>query len=202
MGILKQITIIILLLTSNAAAAKSSYLSELPGRSTKPAASFRADSVRHILSQLPLHHIEGVWQFTGNGTEIAIIRREPTLSAIASKPIVYEIILLQSPDRALRPGTVIGLVTPSAKSDTYQARIYTKSSSSTLFSPRNFLLKLDKEESRLVFDKKKNEYGLNLWRLIPYAWRYSIHRNNQGTSNEGCIRIFPAPELPIEPIYL
>lgn len=181
-------------------AAARHLVDNLPSIAALPSAGFSTSDLRKQLSTLPLHHIEGIWKLTTDGSEIAIIRQEASPSN--STDGVYSVILLKSPNRALRPGTVVGLIAPTAKSNTYEARFYTSSTGSKLYNSRKFHLKLDSEDARIEFDRKKSSFSVNLWRLLPYMWRYSVHKNEQRSDTHGCIRIFPKPELPFEPIYL
>lgn len=191
----------ILLMAASPACFAKKLIAALPSVSNG-VGTFSIDSLRNSLATMPLHHIEGLWRFTTDGAEIAIVRDQDSETASGQSARAYRILLIHSPNRALRPGTLMGLISPSAKRGAYEARIYTRNTGSKLHSPRNFLLTLDNEESRLVFDMKKSAFSVNLWRLLPYMWRYSVHRNTDSKHPVGCIRIFPEPELPVEPRYL
>lgn len=158
-----------------------------------------------MMRQLPLHHIEGIWQFPATGAEVAIIRQDTSAETGPSSAAVtiYQIILLDSPSRTLRPGTIMGLITPSAARGEYNARIYTQSLGSTLLIPKSFTLTLSDQDASLRFVRHKGAFSINLWRLLPYLWRYTIHPNNTSdTKDDGCVRIFPNPPIPREPVYL
>lgn len=192
--------ILLMALPTNEALAVKKYIDMLP-RMSETIPSFSANGLRKELESLPLHHIEGLWRFPSDGTEVAIMRM-PTDRGSLDEPEGYGIILLFSRNRALRPGTVIGRISPSAKEHVYEAKIYTFSKGSTLMMPKKFSLQLNSDDSRLVFDQKKSAISFNLWRMLPYAWRYSVKRNRNSGSTSGCIRIYPEPDLPHEPIYL
>lgn len=177
------------------------YIDELPRTSTV-IPSFSTSEFRASLAASPLHHIEGIWLFPSDGTEIAITRLESSGKNRFAELDGYTIILIHSQNRALRPGTVIGRACRTAKDRSYEAKIYTKVAGSSLMMPKKFRLQLDSDGSRIVFDRIKSAFSVNLWRFLPYPWRYSMKRNSQGASSEGCVRIFPEPELPLEPVYL
>jgi len=173
------------------------FVDQLPRISEAPA-NFSRDSLMSRMNEVALHHIEGVWLFTSDGTEIAIIRPAENIG----EPTHYNILLLNSANRALRPGTMIGAVSAAAGKGYYNARLYTRVTGSKFHSPKNFVLKLDEDDARLVFETKKSTFSLNLWRLLPYMWRYTVRRNQDRKSVEGCVRVYPRPSTPINPQYL
>lgn len=156
------------------------------------------DSIeRRIIDRGP-HRIEGIWQFQADGSSI-VIEREERLEGLS-----YRMVVLRSSNRLLRPGTLIGNLIPTGKSDVYDASIYsTDADGGKLRLPKNYLLTLGEGESRLIFKKQKSKYAVNLWRLIPYMWRGVIRVRPTGDeSQEGCVKIFPNPDKPVEPRYL
>lgn len=181
--------------------ASKKFIDTLP-RFSKCEPNFSITKIREYLSSLPLHHIEGIWQFTNSGFTVAIVREHTSPHSINATPEGYNIVLIQAPNRALRPGTIIGAISRSATEGVYDARIYTKSSGSIMTSPKGFSIKISNDDSRITFEQKKGALSVNFWRLLPYAWRYTVRTNQTPSYNDGCIRIFPEPELPLEPIYL
>ncbi|MDE6100733.1 MAG: hypothetical protein K2G01_06775 [Paramuribaculum sp.] len=202
----KKILIIIafLFISVTEAYASSKLLGSLP-RTSYVIGDFSVEKLQEDLRRLPLHHVEGIWRYTAEMTEIAIVRRsciDRGKRTSEEDDRCYNIVLIRSDSRALRPGTVMGLIVPSAKNGVYEARIYTRKAVSSMFDPRKFILRLSDDGSRLVFDRKKSEFSVNLWHFVPYLWRYSVRRNVSEPSVSGCIRIFPEPDLPVEPRYL
>jgi len=156
----------------------------------------------HEMELTPLHHIEGVWQFPSDGVTVAIRRYSPENVPAGTAVEGYRMILVTSPNRALRPGTVIGYLTPTARTGSYEARIYTVQTGLTLTNPRKFTLTLDGNESQLEFQRHKSAYSFNLWRALPYMFRHVVRKNETTKVPDGCRRLYPAPSLPHEPIYL
>lgn len=181
--------------------ASKRFLDELP-RFSLIEPEFSVSKIKERLASMPLHHIEGIWQFTGQGFTVAIERDGAESGNYTSDSEGYRIYLIQAPNRALRPGTVIGHVSRSASEGVYDARIYTKSIGSRMSAPKGFTVKLDAGDSRMVFEPKKSALSVNLWRLLPYMWRYSVRQNHNSAPAEGCVRVFPVPDLPFEPVYL
>lgn len=171
------------------------FIDDLPGKS-KTIDDFSYSKATAQLKNLSLHHIEGIWQFPSDGIEIAIIRRD------SREPAVYNMIMLKTPRRATRPGTIIGLATRTAKSGVYDAKIYTRAHGSTLYAPKKFRLNLSNNDTNLLFEKRKSAFSFNFWRLLPFSLRYTVRRNEPEKSTDGCIRIYPAPSRPYERIYL
>lgn len=188
------LTVIVSVFSSESIAARD-FIDELPGKS-QTIEDFSYTKALSQLREMSLHHIEGIWQFPADGIEIAIMRRDNR------EPAVYNMIMLQTPRRATRPGTIIGLVTRSAKSGVYDAKIYTRAHGSILFAPKKFRLNLSDNDTNLLFEKRKSAYSFNFWRLLPFSLRYTVRRNEPEKSTAGCIRIYPAPLRPYERIYL
>ena len=107
----------------------------LPDRATIETGYTNRDSVEIRLSGSALHPIEGIWQMTGDGAVIAIEQSQPYTSG---QTLVsgYRIVLIQSPCRRIRPGTIMGYATQSAKSGRYDAAIYA-SSTTTVYCTVN-----------------------------------------------------------------
>lgn len=192
--------IIMLSLLSSQPSVAKRLIDRLPARSEAPA-NFSFAEIKHQIASLPLHHIEGLWRFPASGTEIAILGDRSAGSH--TEPEIYRILLVRSDNRSLRPGTLMGLITPAAKQGEYDARIYTSNVGSTLTNKKRFTLSLSDADATLRFRQHKGPLTVNLWRLLPYLWRYTITPTNERNKEaDGCRRIFPEPSLPREPIYL
>ena len=151
------------------------------------------------LDELPLHHIEGIWQFPATGVEVAMLRREQ--AGLSASGRVYDMILVNSPNRVLRPGTVMGVVVATGRRGEYDAKIFTKTIGTSLTLPKKFTLKLSDGDSSLEIKPVKGRMIFNLWRLLPYLWRYAVYPSREPVRSDGCIRIYPNPPAPLEPVY-
>lgn len=178
-------------------AAQKKYVDALPRVSTL-IPDFSPSRLMAQLSDWPLHHIEGIWQFPANGLEVAIVRTDRDSS---SPRRIYDLIVVSSPDRALRAGTLMGRIVPSSKRGEYDARIYTRTVGSRLTLPGKFILTLSDDDTSLDIRPVKGRLIYNLWRLLPYLWRYAVYPSRQTPHADGCIRIFPDPPAPVEPVY-
>lgn len=175
----------------------------LPATSPAPLPGYNDRTVvqKRIAASGP-HRIEGIWRFPETGSTVAIEREDNNRAHPGA--VTYRMIVMRSDNRSIRPGTFMGIITPSVKSDVFDASIYTSSHrNSSLDSPRRFTLTLAEKGDRLVFSRVKSKFSLNLWRILPYMFRYAVRRNNNtGEAPEGCVKIFPAPAVPAEPRYL
>lgn len=162
------------------------------------------DSVERRLDASALHPVEGIWQMTADGAVIAIEQAEPftTGQTLTSG---YRIVILQSPCRRVRPGTLMGYATPSAKAGHYDAAIYTSiDDNGWLNLTKRFTLELHDSESRLAFIPHRTGMRIDLRRLIPYLFRVSISTaNDRPRDMDGAIRLYPISDAaPVNPRYL
>lgn len=140
--------------------------------------------------------IEGVWRMSGSEGMMAIVADSGT--------IFQRIIVLESPDRNILPGTVMGVCTALGRNNSYDARIYTTESTSGILSkPKRFTLTLS-DEGRLIMEPITNKLKVNLWRFLPYMFRMSVVRvNNRPDNLDGAVRVYPeAKDSPLTTRYL
>lgn len=189
---------------TSAAVPGRSMLDGVPSRS-EILAGFGGDSARMRLASMPLHVVEGVWEFASEGTLMAIERVGSETSDRRSASTLYRMVVVRGADMTLRPGTVMGYLATTSKRGVYDARIFTSRSDdgSSLSSPKRFTMTLTVEDTRLTIKEYGKRYVFNWWRLLPYMYRYLISRRERSSGDiEGCVRVFPVPAIPVEPIYL
>lgn len=181
--------------------AVASDFSDVPSQSFVLGGYGNRDSVELRLSQLPLHDIEGIWQLTEDGAFV-VIERVNSNKYPGTGIAKYQMIVLESPRLSIRPGTVMGYVALTAKQDCYDAYVYTDFDGGTVLSnAERFTLTL--KDSRLQFKQYKSGIKINLWRFVPYMFRYSVKTYNERPKDlDGCIKIYPLPSTPIYPRYL
>lgn len=182
------------------AASGTDYLNTLPSVSSVMPGYSVADSVMERMERMPLCPVEGLWQMVDDGALFAIERVEGT-SDVA--PERMRIVMVSSPMRRVRPGTVVGLVRPTAKSGTYQARMYTRFAEKTgLKLSRPFTMRLS--DDMLVIEPFKYPVKINLFRLLPYMYRRVVTpQASKPEGLKGAFRVYPASAgHPLSPIYL
>lgn len=192
-------------LSAGAAVPGRSMLDGVPSRS-EIISGYERDSVRVRLAEMPLHIVEGIWEFASEGTLMAIERVDGSaVSGRTATATLYRMVVVRGADMALRPGTVMGYLATTSKRGVYDARIFTSRSDdgTTLSSPGTFTITLTDEDSRLTIKEYGKSYIFNWWRLLPYMYRYLVTRRDRPSGDlDGCVRVFPEPARPIEPVYL
>ncbi|MDE6116774.1 MAG: hypothetical protein K2O30_10620 [Duncaniella sp.] len=191
-------------LSATGAVPGKSMLDGIPSRS-EVLAGYERDSAMSRLGEMPLHIVEGIWEFASEGTLMAIERVDGNVSGRTSAATLYRMVAVRGADMALRPGTVMGYLSTTSKRGVYDARIYTSRSDdgTVLSSAKTFTLTLTDEDSRLVIKEYGKSFVFNWWRLLPYMYRYLISRRERSSGDiEGCVRVFPEPAVPLEPVYL
>ncbi|MCM1355558.1 MAG: hypothetical protein NC212_04025 [Staphylococcus sp.] len=165
------------------------------------------EDITRRMSALPLHPVEGIWRFAAEGTLMAIERTDNhELSADEAGTTLYRMVVVRAVDHTLRPGTVMGYLSPTAKRGVYDARIYSgqNDAGTKLHSPtKTFTLTLGDSDSRLVISNYGKSLRFNWWRLFPYMYRYIFTRKEKSPGEiNGCLRVYPAPAIPASPRYL
>lgn len=191
----------LLLIFSSVVASGQSFIDLLPS-TPEVIADYDFNTAKHSMSERPLHHIEGIWRFTDTGITVAIRGYAPKKFPTSDKIAGYRLIVLQSPNRTLKNGTVIGYIMSTAKPGVYEANIYTQQNGLKLTKSKKFTLTLNDTESSIVFSKHRSNITINIWRALPYLLRGLVRKNEPEKVPHGCVRIFPEPDKPLEPIYL
>lgn len=153
-------------------------------------------SARAMLSELPLHDVEGIWQLTVDGASVVIVR-SASAPGTPGAVTAYDMLMLESPDRAILPGTKIGELTPLGRPRSYDGHIYTV---------HNGLIRRDKtqrvtvrleDDSHLTFRNISSGVQITPYLVIPWTLRRGIRIGSDREAGlDGCIKIYP--ELPTE----
>lgn len=131
--------------------------------------------------------IEDVWKLVATGGLIAVERVEPRGADVGSADC-YRMVVLRAPDRAVRPGTVMGYLQPTAAGDTYEAKIYTDTDGDgTLRGAKSFRVVVS--EDAMQFYRVRSGLSVNIFRLLPYMFRRAVdYRPNDHNGLDGCVR--------------
>ncbi len=189
-------------LVVSAASIAADFLGQLPGLSTVLPGYGAADSVEERLSRLPLCPAEGMWQMADGGA-LFVIERADDDPGLA--PARLRIVMIRSPWRSIRPGTVLGHAVPTPKPGVYEARMYSSMAQRTgLNLPRKFLLTLNSESNLLTIEPFRSPVKLNLLRLLPYLYRrIATLQDSRPRGLDGAVRVFPVEARhPLSPVYL
>lgn len=190
---MRRLPILAIISLAAATAAANVFLDALPSNSVTLAGYSDADSVRLRLAEAPLAPVEGMWQMLDDGAVFTLERHtDPSLPTATQTP-AYRLVMVKSPSRSIRPGTVIGHAVATAQADVYEAKIYTDFSlEHSLKLPKSFTLHLSADGSSLTFKPRKSKLTVNLFRLLPYMYRHVVRiRENRPDNLDGAIRVYP-----------
>ncbi len=140
--------------------------------------------------------IEGVWHVTTDDEGVFSIVRDPHSSR-------YIILVTNSADRTIIPGSVMGVAAPTARKGVFDARIHTSAANGKLSKPKRFTLSLS-PEGLLSFRPVNKGLKINVWRLLPYMFRRAVRSvDDRDPALDGAVRIFPGPVVGAGvPVYL
>lgn len=202
MTLLRTLLLIASVAIVTATNAADKITSRLPQKSQVVDGYTDRPAIERRLTRSGMARIEGIWTIPSTGAEFAIERTSGT--ALGAEATTYRIVVLRMPDRAVRPGTIMGYLTPGASSE-FDAAIYTSSDATdgTLRAPARFTLKMH-DDGTLGFKRVRQRYDIELFRLLPYMFRRVIRtrRGDDGSASSVAIRTFPQPDIPLTPRYL
>jgi hypothetical protein len=121
------------------------------------------DSMRVRLDETDMQPLEGIWYYPNEEMTLGIERYK------GPHNIGYRIILLDSPDINVMPGTVIGYIAGSAVDSKYQLWLYSQRDKVTLIKPLECVATLDKTATTFTFDppRWKVKVRVNIARFLP-----------------------------------
>ena len=162
------------------------------------------DSVKHAIAERGPRDIEGIWKMTGTQTLVVIEpASHPTLSGTGFEAL--QIVIISSPRKSMRPGTILGYAVPTARPGYYDACIYTTKVRAILQKHRRFTLHLYDDEQHLSMTPVKSRLNFSVRHTLRFLFRagISIRNNNNDESFDGFIKQYPEPEgKPRHPVYL
>ena len=121
------------------------------------------DSMRVRLDETDMQPLEGIWYYPNEEMTLGIERYH------GKHNIGYRIILLDSPDINVMPGTVIGYIASSAVDSKYQLWLYSQRDKVTLLKPLECVATLNARATTLTFDPPhwKVKVRVNIARFLP-----------------------------------
>ncbi|MDY6302211.1 MAG: hypothetical protein SPL96_10010 [Bacteroidales bacterium] len=126
-------------------------------------AGLDVDSMRVRLDETDAQPLEGIWYYPNEEMTLGIERYR------GEHNIGYRIILLESPDINVMPGTVIGYIASSAVDNKYQLWLYSQRDKVTLIKPLQCVATLNDKATTLTFDPPhwKVKVRVNIARFLP-----------------------------------
>ena len=121
------------------------------------------DSMRVRLDETDMQPLEGIWYYPNEEMTLGIERYR------GEHNIGYRIILLDSPDINVVPGTVIGYIVSSAVDNKYQLWLYSQRDRVTLIKPLKCVATLNSTATTLTFDPPhwRVKVRVNIARFLP-----------------------------------
>jgi hypothetical protein len=125
------------------------------------------DSMRVRLDETDMQPLEGIWYYPNEEMTLGIERYK------GQHNIGYRIILLDSPDINVMPGTVIGYIAASAVDSKYQLWLYSQRDRVTLIKPLECVATLNATATTLTFDPPhwKVKVRVNFARIFSTIFR-------------------------------
>lgn len=141
------------------------------------------DSIEAAIDAAP-RTIEGIYRMGGEGALFAIVPSPGHTHR-------YDLIILESPDFSVEPGTKFGYAVAGGSKDVYDAKVYGRLRADRSNKSHTFALRL-RDDGYLSFEEYRNSKRISLWRWIPYLFRVTvIEENNRPKGLDGAIRVYP-----------
>lgn len=129
--------------------------------------------------------LEGVWRIAGGGAVFAAL-------PVEGVDDVFRLVIVDSPDMSVLPMTEFGTAACTAVAGRYDARVAASlKSGSPVRRSHNLVITIG-DDGRLIFQPYKKGLRLNLWRVLPYMFRFSlVEQNTRPGDIDGAVRIYP-----------
>ena len=183
------ITAMLMVASVAIAADAGEYYGDNPPSQSCVLPGYTPESARELLDASPLQPIEGIWEYPDEMITVLIEHFE---SPRFSRKIKYRIVLIDSEDMSLLPGTVIGYIAESADNH----KFYSEHDGMRLFGPGKCVATLTDNNTSLIFKKNSLKVRLrfNLSRFLPKLFRFiSIYPSvKEEVLPVGFNKIYPA----------
>ena len=125
------------------------------------------EQMKERFAESDMQPLEGIWYYPDEEMTLAIEKWE------GEHNIGYRLVLLESTDLELLPGTVMGFIEESAVDNKYRLWLYTERSKVTLASPAQCVATLNSDATSLTFDPPhwKVKVRVNFVRLFSTIFR-------------------------------
>ena len=165
------ITAMLMVASVAIAADAGEYYGDNPLSQSCVLPGYTPESARELLDASPLQPIEGIWEYPDEMITVLIEHFE---SPRFSRKIKYRIVLIDSEDMSLLPGTVIGYIAESADNHKFELWLYSEHDGMRLFGPGKCVATLTDNNTSLTFKKNSLKVRLrfNLSRFLPKLFRF------------------------------
>lgn len=161
------------------------------------ASPWEMDSVKQSLQGRVLDEVEGIWQFPEDGARLLIRRASQS---------EFDIIVLDSPQLQLKPGTSIGRAVITAKKRTYDAKLHQRAIGNKHIKNSTVLLTVT-DEGMLRFSPYNENIGVKisasntLRNILPMLLRINITKGKRPEGLIGAQRIYPPNKDSFKPCF-
>lgn len=165
--------LILLLLLPTAAIADNGdkYYGDKPPRQAMVLPGYSPEEAKARLDASPLQPIEGIWEYPDEMVTVVVERFS---SPQFSGKLKYHIVLIDSEDLSLLPGTVIGYIAESADDRKFELWLYSEQDGINLLGPGKCVATLEGDGTSLIFKRSslKTRIRFNLSRFLPKLFRF------------------------------
>lgn len=155
-------------LPAKAEQAEGYYTNSVPAESEILAHYSVDEQIAHMQHQA-LQPIEGIWEYKNEQMTVAVERFS---SPRFSKHISYRIVMLESEDMELLPGTIVGYIAESADNSKFELWLYSEQDGQKLSSPQHCVATLNGQ--KLTFKQMramKVKVRVSLSRFLPSLFK-------------------------------
>lgn len=125
--------------------------------------------------------LEGIWQASGDGAIFAIRRLPATVAT-------YELLMIDSPDWQIAPGTPFGTLRSTGSPNTFDASLLSDPSDSRS-RKRDFIFELSPDRGCITFRPYRRNHSINFERWFRYLFRATIKEPTRPKDIDGAIRL-------------
>lgn len=128
----------------------------------------------------------GLWRMTDGGAVFAI-------EAIAGSQD-YRLVLLDSPDWQIEPGTMFGTMRPTAVKGKYNASLL-KKPGDTSSKSRDYIFEISDDGDRITFSHYNRTHTLRADRWLRYLFRITLRSPDRPEGTDGALRLGSRPTI-------
>ena len=156
-------------------------------------ANYSEETARAGFDSRSAQPIEGIWRYPDEMMTVCIER-----FAVPSTNIEYRVVLLDSDESLLLPGTVIGYAAQGAKANEFQMWLYSEHSDLLLVNPQRCLAELSGDYATLMIKptELKVRLRINFARFLPSVFKgvSVIPSIDNPSPSRGMRKIYPAAD--------
>ena len=139
-----------------------------------------------LCDKTDLRPIEGLWLCPEDDVTLLIMRD----NAMDNR---YSVVVVESSDCSLRPGTEIGTMSITTDPSKFKLRLFTSVKKGVLSSPCEAAAIYSPANESITIQKPSIKFSFQPGRLLPYLWRTARIKVNDPAAKlpEGIIKVYP-----------